>query len=73
MTCEEEFEEYILFEKQYGNQQSIDTVIASKERFEHEQQLVKQEPDHDLRFDYIKLKKQNLAPKDENIAAIRDL
>ena len=67
------FEEYMLFEKRYGDKESIDAVIVNKKRFEYEQQLVEQGQDYDLWFDYIKLEEQNLAPKEQNYAAIREI
>ena len=53
------FEEYMLFEKKYGTKDSIDKVIVNKKRFEYEQELIENENNYDLWFDYIKLEEQN--------------
>lgn len=66
------FEEYMLFEKRYGDKQNIDTVIVKKKRLEYEQELIDNAQNYDLWFDYIKLEEQNAA-ESSSWSAIREI
>merc|ERR1712228_296916 len=66
------FEQYMLFEKRYGDKQSIDLVITNKKRFEYEEELRQNETNYDLWFDYIKLEEQNLSDS-SSMDSIREI
>jgi crooked neck len=46
---------YTAFEKQHGSKEGIDNVIASKRRFEYEEEIKKNALNYDVWFDYIRL------------------
>ena len=58
--AQELYNEYIKFEKKYGNKKNIDNVILNKKKFDYENELKNDKNNYDIWFDYIKLYEQDL-------------
>ncbi|ETO30214.1 hypothetical protein RFI_06906, partial [Reticulomyxa filosa] len=54
------FQEYIKFEKQFGEKSSIDQVIFNKKRFEYENLLQENPHNYDIWFDYLKMEEEHI-------------
>ena len=56
----EVYKKYVQFEKQHGDRKGIEEVVASKKRFQYEEQVSRDPFSYDAWFDYVKLEEEAL-------------
>ncbi len=62
------YNEYVLFEKQFGGIQGVEEVVTAKRRAKYETELEQNSCDYDIWFDYIRLEESR-----GDLSKIRDL
>ncbi|XP_074056891.1 crooked neck-like protein 1 [Macrotis lagotis] len=59
-AAQELWKNYTVFEKKFGNGQSIEDIIVSKWRFQHEEEVKDNPHNYDAWFDYLQLVERHL-------------
>jgi len=58
-AAEDLFRRYTSFEKQYGDRETIETVILNRKRFDYKEKTEENEHNYDVWFDWIRLEEEN--------------